>query len=70
MKISLYSGKVEGVDVLFTPYRLINSFAPLILPAFFGNAFFIFLLRQSFKQIPLDLEDAPEWTELVLSKCC
>lgn len=44
--------------IIFSKLGLINSFAPLILPAFFGNAFYIFLLRQSFKQIPLDLEDA------------
>ena len=35
-----------------------NTFWPLILPAFFGNAFYIFLLRQSFLQIPPELEDA------------
>ena len=44
--------------IIFSKIGLINSFIPLILPAFFGNAFYIFLLRQSFKQIPPDLEDA------------
>jgi multiple sugar transport system permease protein len=44
--------------IIFSKIGLINSFAPLILPAFFGNAFYIFLLRQAFKQIPPDLEDA------------
>ena len=44
--------------IIFSKIGLINSFVPLILPAFFGNAFYIFLLRQSFKQIPVDLEDA------------
>lgn len=44
--------------IIFSKLGLINSFIPLILPAFFGNAFYIFLLRQSFKQIPVDLEDA------------
>jgi multiple sugar transport system permease protein len=44
--------------IIFSKLGLINSFVPLILPAFFGNAFYIFLLRQSFKQIPADLEDA------------
>jgi ABC-type glycerol-3-phosphate transport system permease component len=44
--------------IIFSKIGLINSFVPLILPAFFGNAFYIFLLRQSFKQIPPDLEDA------------
>ncbi len=44
--------------IIFSKLGMINSFAPLILPAFFGNAFYIFLLRQAFKQIPPDLEDA------------
>jgi multiple sugar transport system permease protein len=44
--------------IIFARIGLINSFAPLILPTFFGNAFYIFLLRQSFKQVPPDLEDA------------
>ena len=44
--------------IIFSRLGLVNTFVPLILPAFFGNAFYIFLLRQSFKQIPLDLEDA------------
>ncbi len=44
--------------IIFSKLGLINNFIPLILPAFFGNAFYIFLLRQSFKQIPADLEDA------------
>ena len=44
--------------IIFSKLGLINNFAPLILPTFFGNAFYIFLLRQAFKQIPPDLEDA------------
>ncbi len=44
--------------IIFSKLGWINTFLPLIVPAFFGNAFYIFLLRQSFKQIPLDLEDA------------
>ncbi len=44
--------------IIFSKLGLINSFTPLILPTFFGNAFYIFLLRQAFKQIPPDLEDA------------
>ncbi len=43
---------------IFSALGWINSFLPLIVPAFFGNAFYIFLLRQSFKQIPPELEDA------------
>jgi len=36
----------------------VNSFLPLIVPAFFGSAFYIFLMRQFFLTLPLELEDA------------
>jgi multiple sugar transport system permease protein len=36
----------------------VNTFLPLVVPAFFGNPFYIFLLRQFFLTIPPDLEDA------------
>jgi ABC-type glycerol-3-phosphate transport system permease component len=42
----------------FNALRWVNSFRPLIVPAFFGNPFYIFLLRQFFLTIPPDLEDA------------
>lgn len=42
----------------FAKLGLVNSFLPLILPTFFGNPFFIFLLRQFMLQIPDDLSEA------------
>ncbi len=36
----------------------IDSLKPLWVPTFFGSAFSIFLLRQFFMTIPMDLEDA------------
>jgi multiple sugar transport system permease protein len=36
----------------------VGTFLPLIVPAFFGNPFFVFLLRQFFKTIPNELSDA------------
>lgn len=36
----------------------IDTHAPLIVPAFFGGAFSIFLLRQFYRSIPQDLMDA------------
>lgn len=36
----------------------VNTFLPLIVPAFTGSAFYIFLLRQFMRGIPLDLTDA------------
>lgn len=36
----------------------INTFLPLTVPSFFGNAFFIFLLVQFFRTIPRDYDEA------------
>jgi multiple sugar transport system permease protein len=36
----------------------INTFLPLVVPLFFGNAFWIFLMRQFLLQIPQDISDA------------
>lgn len=45
--------------VLFRELGWINTLLPLIVPAFFGGTpFYIFLLRQFYKGIPTDLEDA------------
>jgi ABC-type glycerol-3-phosphate transport system permease component len=47
------------VFILFSKLGWVGSFKPLIAPAYFGGgAFFIFLMRQFFKTIPLELEDA------------
>ena len=35
-----------------------GSWLPILVPFFFGNAVYIFLLRQNFKSIPKDLEEA------------
>jgi ABC-type glycerol-3-phosphate transport system permease component len=37
---------------------LYNTLAPMWLPAFFGGAFFIFLMTQTMKTIPRELEEA------------
>ncbi len=44
--------------VLFHRLHWVDTFNPLIIPAFFGNAFYIFLLRQFFLTIPRELEEA------------
>ena len=46
------------IYILFRNLGWINTLLPLIVPHFFGNAFYIFLLRQFFLTIPKDLEDA------------
>jgi multiple sugar transport system permease protein len=35
-----------------------GTFLPILVPLFFGNVVYIFLLRQNFRSIPVDLEEA------------
>lgn len=44
--------------LLFKQFGWINTLLPLIVPRFFGDAFYIFLLRQFFATIPNELLDA------------
>ena len=44
--------------VIFVRLHWVGSLKPLIVPAFFGDAFSIFLLRQFFLTIPEELSDA------------
>jgi multiple sugar transport system permease protein len=46
------------IYVGFKTLGWVNSFKPLIVPAFFGSAFYIFLLRQFFLTLPPEMEDA------------
>jgi ABC-type glycerol-3-phosphate transport system permease component len=48
------------IYVGFNALGWINSILPLVVPAFFGNPFYIFLLRQFFMTIPRDLEEAAQ----------
>ena len=42
----------------FARLGMVNSFWPLILPAWFGSAFNIFLLRQFFTTIPIEMDES------------
>jgi multiple sugar transport system permease protein len=44
--------------MIFKQFGWIDTLYPLWVPAFFGSGFNIFMLRQFFKQIPMELEDA------------
>jgi multiple sugar transport system permease protein len=44
--------------VIFKELGWLNSFKPLIIPAWLGSAFNIFLLRQFFMSIPRELDEA------------
>jgi multiple sugar transport system permease protein len=46
---------------LFMEWKIfhgINTYAPLTVMAFFGNAFYIFMLHQFFKTIPMEYDEA------------
>ena len=44
--------------MIFTKLNLVGTIVPLVLPCFFGGAYYIFLLRQFFKTIPNSLLEA------------
>ncbi|MDQ3005035.1 MAG: carbohydrate ABC transporter permease [Chloroflexota bacterium] len=46
------------VYILFNKLGWVNTLLPLIIPQFFANAYDVFLLRQFFMTIPLELDDA------------
>ena len=62
--ITIVSMMIPGTVTLVPVYMLFNrlgwvgTLLPLIVPGFFGKAFMIFLLRQFFKTIPLELSEA------------
>jgi len=44
--------------MLFSRLDWVNTYLPLVVPAYFGSPFYIFLLRQFFLTLPRYLEDA------------
>ena len=44
--------------VLYTNLQLVDTWAPLILPAWLGGAYYIFLFRQFFMTLPIELDEA------------
>ena len=44
--------------MIFSKLGWVGTYFPLIVPAFFGNPYFIFLLRQFFTTIPKELDEA------------
>ena len=44
--------------LIFKTFGWLNSYKPLVIPTFFGNAYYIFMLRQFFMTIPEALSDA------------
>ena len=46
--------------LLFSKLGWVNTFWPLIVPSLLGNAFYIFLFRQFFRTLPIDLFECAE----------
>lgn len=44
--------------VIFKNLGWLNSYKPLVIPAFFASPFYIFMLRQFFRSIPSELSEA------------
>jgi len=44
--------------ILFKNFGWLNTYLPLIVPAFFGSPFYVFLFRQFFKSISKEYNDA------------
>jgi ABC-type glycerol-3-phosphate transport system permease component len=44
--------------IMFSAVQWTNTYLPLTIPSYFGNPFFIFLLRQFFLTIPRELDEA------------
>lgn len=50
--------RVIPMFIVWRNLGMVNTFAPLVVPAFLGTPFFIFLFRQFFLTIPRDLIDS------------
>ncbi|MBO7745331.1 carbohydrate ABC transporter permease [Paenibacillus sp. MWE-103] len=44
--------------LFYSKLNWIDTYLPLVVPAFFGNAFYVFLMRQFLLTIPKDLDEA------------
>lgn len=73
-----YVVKLVPLFVFFKQLDWINTFLPLVVPAFFGTPFSIFLMRQFFMSIPNELNEAARidganelriWSQIYLPLC-
>jgi ABC-type glycerol-3-phosphate transport system permease component len=53
-----YAVTMVPLFIIWRNFGLINSYWPLVIPAFFGSAYGIFLLRQFYLTVPQELSDA------------
>jgi ABC-type glycerol-3-phosphate transport system permease component len=50
--------RMVSTYVIYSKLGWVNTFLPLTVPWFFGSAFYIFMMRQFFMGIPMELSDA------------
>ncbi len=50
--------EMDAVTSSLLNFKMLGTYWPLILPAFGGSAFYIFMMRQFFKGLPAELTDA------------
>ncbi len=53
-----YTVTMVPLFIIFKKLGWVGTYNPMVVPALFGNAFFIFLLRQFFMTLPEELSDA------------
>ncbi|GAB4566220.1 MAG: carbohydrate ABC transporter permease [Anaerolineae bacterium] len=53
-----YTVTMVPLFIIFKTLGWVGTYRPMVVPALFGNAFFIFLLRQFFMTLPEELSDA------------
>ncbi|MGQ9631613.1 MAG: carbohydrate ABC transporter permease [bacterium] len=53
-----YQVRMIPLFIIFKKLNWINTYRPLVVPNWFGVAFYIFLLRQFFMTIPMELTEA------------
>lgn len=53
-----YTVTMVPLFIIFKKLGWVGTYNPMVVPALFGNAFFIFMLRQFFLTLPQELSDA------------
>jgi multiple sugar transport system permease protein len=60
LSVLMIPGQVTMIPLylIFTNLKWIDTFLPLIVPSFFGSAFYVFMVRQFFLTLPPELMEA------------
>lgn len=73
-----YEVTLVPLYIVWSRLKLVNTFAPLMVPSWFAWPMFVFLLRQFIATIPYDLDDAARidgcstfgiWSRIILPLC-